>query len=189
MRQVAVLPRLDAWLARLVGPANVDATVAALATVDGGDSTPAEIERCRRTGESLRDGCWVEEPAGSEPHPIGGAGPWQAVDEIFSPRSSYSRVVTTPTHGDLVDLVGRETEFAAARRLLEAVTGGASATLLIEGEAGIGKTQLVERIVGEARGWGMWIHRGGARPRDQSHNFSGSSCHSDPGGVVEAFGA
>jgi len=49
VREDAVLPRLDAWFARLFDPANLDATVAALTATDGDDTAPAEIERCRRT--------------------------------------------------------------------------------------------------------------------------------------------
>jgi len=48
VREDTVLPRLDAWLGRLFDPANLDATVAALAAVNGDDTTAAKIERCRR---------------------------------------------------------------------------------------------------------------------------------------------
>lgn len=49
MREDAVLPRLDAWLGRILDPANLDTTIAALVAVDSDNTTRTEIERCQRT--------------------------------------------------------------------------------------------------------------------------------------------
>lgn len=48
-------------------------------------------------------------------------------------------------------VVGRDEELRRLRELLERVVGGRSASLLIEGEAGVGKTRLVEEIAIEAQ--------------------------------------
>lgn len=66
-------------------------------------------------------------------------------------RASYSwSVANVPP--DVV--VGREQELTVARELVKGVVGGASAVLLIEGEAGLGKTRLVQQIRDEARAIG-----------------------------------
>ena len=49
VREDAILPHLDAWLGRLFDPENLDATVAALTTADGDDTTRAQIEHAERT--------------------------------------------------------------------------------------------------------------------------------------------
>ncbi len=48
--------------------------------------------------------------------------------------------------------VDRETEFAALQSAFETASRGHAQTLLIEGEAGIGKTTLVERFIGQLPG-------------------------------------
>ena len=47
--------------------------------------------------------------------------------------------------------VGRETERAEARRLLEQAVAGHGATLLLGGEPGVGKTRFTEELIREAR--------------------------------------
>jgi hypothetical protein len=48
--------------------------------------------------------------------------------------------------------VDRELEFAMLQAAFEAATAGQPQTVVIEGEAGIGKTTLVERLVGQLPG-------------------------------------
>lgn len=48
------------------------------------------------------------------------------------------------------DLLGRETELALGRELLQGVRGGAAAVVVIEGEAGIGKTGFVRHFTRDA---------------------------------------
>src|SRR5689334_2566368 len=50
------------------------------------------------------------------------------------------------------ELRGRDAERARLGELLDAVRGGASAALVLRGEAGIGKTALLELAVAEAHG-------------------------------------
>ena len=47
---------------------------------------------------------------------------------------------------------GRAVECAALDRLIEGVHAGESATLVIRGEPGIGKTALLQHCAGQARG-------------------------------------
>jgi DNA-binding CsgD family transcriptional regulator len=51
----------------------------------------------------------------------------------------------------LAVLIGRETEQAALARVLDSVRGGLSATLVLRGEAGIGKTSLLEWTIDSAK--------------------------------------
>ena len=51
-------------------------------------------------------------------------------------------------------LVGRQAESEALSGRLRAVLSGGAATVLVGGEAGVGKTRLVNELVGEARGNG-----------------------------------
>jgi predicted ATPase len=49
-------------------------------------------------------------------------------------------------------LLDRLTERAALSRLLEAARGGRSAVLVVHGEAGVGKTALLEDAIASAAG-------------------------------------
>jgi DNA-binding CsgD family transcriptional regulator/tetratricopeptide (TPR) repeat protein len=69
------------------------------------------------------------------------------------------------------DLVGRAAELSVARQLIHAVRRGAAASLLVEGEAGIGKTRLVQRIVEESRNVGASVLAGGAHPFERNRPF------------------
>lgn len=70
---------------------------------------------------------------------------------------STSQTATTAT--DIVGapngrlLINRVSETAALRALLEAVQAGMSGTLVLRGEAGIGKTALLEYAIGSANGF------------------------------------
>jgi len=50
-------------------------------------------------------------------------------------------------------LIGREHELARLQELLATVRGGASASLLVRGEPGVGKSALLEHVVGSATGF------------------------------------
>jgi DNA-binding SARP family transcriptional activator len=52
-------------------------------------------------------------------------------------------------------LIGRRAEFAAATRALQRATAGHGATLVVTGDAGIGKTRFVDEVIAAAqrRGW------------------------------------
>jgi DNA-binding CsgD family transcriptional regulator len=57
------------------------------------------------------------------------------------------------TEGPAEALHGRRVEREALERLLEAVRGGQSRVLVVSGEPGVGKTALVESVVGSASGF------------------------------------
>jgi DNA-binding CsgD family transcriptional regulator len=59
------------------------------------------------------------------------------------------------TQGPAKVLHGRRNEREALGRLLEAVRGGQSRVLVVTGEAGVGKTALVESAIGSASGVGV----------------------------------
>src|SRR4051812_7386596 len=61
-------------------------------------------------------------------------------------------------------LVGREAELDAARAALARAWEGALGTLLVTGEAGVGKTALVDALAAEARGNGGATLRGRGEP-------------------------
>ena len=58
-------------------------------------------------------------------------------------------------------LVGRDAEVARLRTAIERVAVGQTATVLIAGEAGIGKTRLVTEALGHAAGLGAVALAGG----------------------------
>ncbi|MGA7670830.1 MAG: BREX system ATP-binding domain-containing protein, partial [Nitrolancea sp.] len=58
-------------------------------------------------------------------------------------------------------LVGREREQATLRRALDDMLAGHGSLVLVSGEAGIGKTTLVEWLANEAEGAGCLVLRGG----------------------------
>jgi DNA-binding CsgD family transcriptional regulator/tetratricopeptide (TPR) repeat protein len=76
-------------------------------------------------------------------------------------------------------LRGRGTEIRVLREALDRVCAGRQAIVLIEGEAGIGKTRLLEQALEEARGRGMQVAAGRAEELEQTRPF---------GVVAAAFG-
>ncbi len=70
-------------------------------------------------------------------------------------------------------LVGRESELQVVRRLLAAARGGASGTLVITGEAGIGKTALLQTI--ETTAGDMRVLRAGGSESERDLPFAGLS--------------
>ncbi len=72
--------------------------------------------------------------------------------------SSSSRLWSP--RGDTL-IVGREREQATLRQALDAMLAGQGSLVLVSGEAGIGKTTLVEWLAGEAEHDGCLVLRGG----------------------------
>jgi DNA-binding CsgD family transcriptional regulator len=68
-------------------------------------------------------------------------------------------------------VVGRSAELALARRIVSQLRLGLGATLLIEGEAGIGKSRLVQWMVDEARTSDITALRGEGHPFERSRPF------------------
>ena len=73
----------------------------------------------------------------------------------------------TPVPG----ILGREAETAVLDDALDRVASGRQAIVLIDGEAGIGKTRLLEYALGKARGRGMQVAAGGADELERSRPF------------------
>ncbi len=61
---------------------------------------------------------------------------------------------------DRTPFVGRETERAELRRLLEQASRGQGSLVLVGGEAGVGKSRLAEELIAEARARGMFTAEG-----------------------------
>ena len=59
-------------------------------------------------------------------------------------------------------VVGRAAELATARGLVDAVADGRGGALLVAGEAGIGKTRLLDEVAGRARERGLPVLSGRA---------------------------
>ena len=59
------------------------------------------------------------------------------------------------TEGPAKVLHGRRVEREALERLLEGVRGGQSRVLVVSGEPGVGKTALVDSVIGSASGFGV----------------------------------
>nr|WP_274388142.1 LuxR family transcriptional regulator [Salsipaludibacter albus] len=68
-------------------------------------------------------------------------------------------------------LVGRTAELAVIARAVGELVGGQASVLVLDGEAGIGKTRLVQCIVDEARSHGVTVFRGGAHPFERTRPF------------------
>jgi DNA-binding CsgD family transcriptional regulator len=68
-------------------------------------------------------------------------------------------------------IVGREAELALAAAAVRELSAGRASVLAIEGEAGIGKTRLVQSIVDDARSRGAAVFSGQAHPFERTRPF------------------
>jgi predicted ATPase len=68
-------------------------------------------------------------------------------------------------------LRGRETETGILREALDRVARGGQAIVLVEGEAGIGKTRLLEEALADAAGRGMQVAAGRADELELARPF------------------
>jgi predicted ATPase len=73
--------------------------------------------------------------------------------------------------GSADGLVGREAEFAAIAAAVREVSEGRASALAIEGEAGIGKTRLVQSLIDGARAHGVTVLCGEAHPFERTRPF------------------
>jgi class 3 adenylate cyclase/tetratricopeptide (TPR) repeat protein len=76
------------------------------------------------------------------------------------PRAEEPAVAESPGTPGRTPYVGRAEELAALRQAVARAVGGAGSVFLIGGEAGLGKTRLVEEIAAVARTRGMFVVRG-----------------------------
>ncbi|HEU5386195.1 MAG TPA: BREX system ATP-binding domain-containing protein [Streptosporangiaceae bacterium] len=68
-------------------------------------------------------------------------------------------------------LRGRETETGVLREALDRVASGGQAIVLVEGEAGIGKTRLLEEVLADAAARGMQVAAARAEELEQARPF------------------
>jgi len=68
-------------------------------------------------------------------------------------------------------ICGREDEIQALGRALDRVASGGPAIVLVEGEAGIGKTRLLAQVLQEARDRGMQVAAGRAEELERTRPF------------------
>ena len=68
-------------------------------------------------------------------------------------------------------LVGREAELAEAAAAVRRLGAGRAAALVVEGEAGIGKTRLVRSLVDDARSRGYTVFYGRTHPFERTRPF------------------
>ena len=68
-------------------------------------------------------------------------------------------------------LRGRETETRVLREALDRVARGGQAIVLVEGEAGIGKTRLLDETLADAAGRGIQVAAGRADELERARPF------------------
>lgn len=73
---------------------------------------------------------------------------------MYAQKSDLSELLGNLSAGGTAPFVGRARELGVADRCLSKALDGRGGVLLVAGEAGIGKTSLVERIADRARGYG-----------------------------------
>jgi DNA-binding CsgD family transcriptional regulator len=78
---------------------------------------------------------------------------------------------TNPFVSSAEGLVGREAELALVGAAVRQLSDGRGSVLVFEGEAGIGKTRLVQAMVDDARSRGVAVFRGEAHPFESTRPF------------------
>jgi DNA-binding CsgD family transcriptional regulator len=130
------------------------------------DSQPPE--RCTEGtpgGPSIQNGRWGEprerEPRRDDHDPL--------VDGVDQLGAEVRKLLPMSTIGSLVSpvIVGRDDLVALAERRIEEVSRGRGQCLLVSGEAGIGKTRLLDAIVALAAGRGFRVAKGELAPQDR----------------------
>jgi tetratricopeptide (TPR) repeat protein len=81
------------------------------------------------------------------------------------------RVANRSSMASTEGLVGRKAELALVTAAVRELGEGRASVLVIQGEAGIGKTRLVESIVDDARSRGATVFRGEAHPFEHTRPF------------------
>ena len=68
-------------------------------------------------------------------------------------------------------LVGRDAEVDVASTAVRELTEGRASVLVVQGEAGIGKTRLVQHVIDDARARGVSVFAGQAHPFERTRPF------------------
>lgn len=79
----------------------------------------------------------------------------------------------------MVELIGRRDELAVLRRVLESAATGSSTAVVVEGDAGIGKTRLLRSVAREAATSGVVVLRGGITESESTISWAGVSAMVD----------
>lgn len=79
----------------------------------------------------------------------------------------------------MVELIGRRGELAVLRRVVESTATGSSTAVVVEGDAGIGKTQLLRTLAREADAGGTVVLRGGITEAESTISWAGMSAMVD----------
>src|SRR6185437_12378097 len=87
----------------------------------------------------------------------------------YSPVPQYHPVMTALA--PVPRICGREAEIQALGEALDRVASGGPAIVLVEGEAGIGKTRLLAQVLQDARGRGMPVAAGRAEELERTRPF------------------
>jgi len=87
----------------------------------------------------------------------------------YSPVPQYHPVMTALA--PVPRICGREAEIQALGEALDRVASGGPAIVLVEGEAGIGKTRLLAQVLQDARGRGMLVAAGRAEELERTRPF------------------
>jgi len=103
----------------------------------------------------------------------------QAIRARRSSATGGNSIKTMGTLAPVPCIRGREAETAVLSEALDRVASGRRAVVLIEGEAGIGKTRLLDVALEDARGRGMQVAAGRAEELERTRPF---------GAVADAFG-
>ena len=90
---------------------------------------------------------------------------YRFVADVVEGRDDAGPAVTL--RGPAEPPIGREPELAELRRLCEAALGGERQLVVVRGEAGIGKTTLVDGVAAEASARGAWRVAAGRCPEPQ----------------------
>jgi len=112
------------------------------------------------------------EQAGTGRFPGGGVRGWR---EVALPGIGAVRDASPPTverRARPVSCVGREEELGLLDRLLDRSAAGRLGVALIDGEAGIGKTRLLQEALSHARARGFAVLYGAADEMDQTRPLS-----------------
>ncbi|MFE7131989.1 ATP-binding protein, partial [Streptomyces sp. NPDC057638] len=82
----------------------------------------------------------------------------------MTPRSPAPPAGPTPRRGDLLE---RAAELSLAREAVQGVAAGRSATVVIHGRRGTGRSALLAELGTAARDAGLWVASLSCRPGDQ----------------------